>query len=261
MFKVAPTAMAPSSPSPSPLPPPQWPRWLGLGLGVGAGSALLMLGTVATWRGWLWAREQATPWLSTYLSEELERPVELGPVQWVGPTGVRLGPSRLPPTATDPDYLSLAAVEVRFNPLDLLRRHLTLQINLDRVEAYLEQDATGQWLDLELPERQPQDRPPWMEVRVGQVQLRDSRLTLAPDGGDRFRPAPVVMEKINGQVAISPRLVASDLPQPPRLDHLALELRGTSPRGGAVQLMGSLQLPLATPTSPSPPPPRPRWIP
>ncbi len=257
MFKVAPTAMAPSSPSPSPLPPPQWPRWLGLGLGVGAGSALLMLGTVATWRGWLWAREQATPWLSTYLSEELERPVELGPVQWVGPTGVRLGPSRLPPTATDPDYLSLAAVEVRFNPLDLLRRHLTLQINLDRVEAYLEQDATGQWLDLELPERQPQDRPPWMEVRVGQVQLRDSRLTLAPDGGDRFRPAPVVMEKINGQVAISPRLVASDLPQPPRLDHLALELRGTSPRGGAVQLMGSLQLPLATPTSPSPPPPRP----
>jgi len=257
MFRVAPTAMVPSSPSPSPPPPPQWPRWLGLGLGVGAGSALLVLGTVATWRGWLWAREQATPWLSTYLSEELDRPVELGPLQWVGPTGVRLGPSRLPPTAADPDYLSLAGVEVRFNPLDLLRRNLALQITLDRVEAHVEEDARGQWLDLELPERQPQESPPWLEVRVGQVQLRDSRLSLVPHGGDRPRPAPVVMEKINGQVAVSPRLVTSDRPQPPRLDHLDLELRGTSPRGGAVQLVGSLQLPLTTPASPSPPPPRP----
>ncbi len=244
MFRVAPTAMVPSSPSP---PPPRWPRWLALGIGLGTGSALLLVGTVAAWRGWLWAREQATPWLSTYLSDELERPVELGPLQWVGPTGVRLGPSRLPPTATDPDYLSLAGVEVRFNPLDLLRRNLALQITLDRVDAYLEQDATGQWLDLELPERKPQDRPPWLEVRVGQVQLRDSRLTLAPEGGDRPRPAPVVMEKINGQVAISPRQVASDRPRPPRLDHLDLELQGSSPRGGAVQLVGSLQLPLTTP--------------
>lgn len=257
MFRVALTAMVSSSPSPSP-PPPQWPRWLGLALGVGAGSALVVLGTVATWRGWLWAREQATPWLSTYLSEELERPVELGPLQWVGPTGVRLGPSRLPPTATDPDYLNLAAVEVRFNPLDLLRRHLALQITLDRVEAYVEQDTTGQWLDLKLPERQPEEHPPWLEVRVGQVQLRDSRLTLAPEGGDRPRPAPVSMEKINGQVAISPRQVASDRSRPPRLDHLDLKLQGTSPRGGAVQLVGALQLPLATPAaSPSPPPPRP----
>ncbi|MFM7221144.1 MAG: translocation/assembly module TamB domain-containing protein [Nodosilinea sp.] len=246
--------MVPSSPSP---PPPRWPRWLALGIGLGTGSALLLVGTVAAWRGWLWAQEQATPWLSTYLSEELERPVELGPLQWVGPTGVRLGPSRLPPTATDPDYLSLAGVEVRFNPLDLLRRNLALQITLDQVDAYLEQDATGQWLDLELPERQPQDRPPWLEVRVGQVQLRDSRLTLAPEGGERPRPAPVVMEKINGQVAISPRQVASDRPRPPRLDHLDLELQGSSPRGGAVQLVGSLQLPLTTPASPSAPPPRP----
>jgi translocation and assembly module TamB len=107
-----------------------------------------------------------------------------------GADGGAPGPSRLPPTATDPDYLNLAAVEVRFNPLDLLRRHLALQIILDLVEAYVEQDTTGQWLDLKLPERQPEEHTPWLEVRVGQVQLRDSRLTLAPEGGDRPSACP-----------------------------------------------------------------------
>jgi hypothetical protein len=63
------------------------------------------------------------------------------------------------------------------------------------------------------------------------------------------------MEKINGQVAISPRQVASDRPRPPRLDHLDLKLQGTSPRGGAVQLAGS---PAVTPGNASlAAPPRP----
>ena len=96
--------------------------WLAVGLTVGAG--LLVLGGAAGVAGWVWSRNHLMPWLSAYLSEVVGRPVELGPLERLGPTGIRVGASTLPPTATDPDRLSVGAIEVRVNPLDLLRRAL-----------------------------------------------------------------------------------------------------------------------------------------
>ncbi|NJL49140.1 MAG: hypothetical protein HC929_18830 [Leptolyngbyaceae cyanobacterium SM2_5_2] len=154
-------------------------RWLG-GCLV-AGSVLLVVGAGAAWRGWVYARENLPAWLSAELSAELERPVEIGPIQRLGPTGIRVGPSTMPATPADPDSLSLEALEVRLNLLSLLRRELPLTINLEQVDMVLEQAADGQWIDIDLQLRDEEDdREPLIDIHVAQVNLQDGQLTWCP---------------------------------------------------------------------------------
>ena len=220
--------------------------WLAVGLTVGAG--LLVLGGAAGVAGWVWSRNHLMPWLSAYLSEVVGRPVELGPLERLGPTGIRVGASTLPPTATDPDRLSVGAIEVRVNPLDLLRRDIRLGINLEQVEAYIEQAADGQWvaIELDLPETDP-DRKPFIEVMVGAVRLQDGSLTLLPYGtGAPDRPQ-IAIADIQGQgdisrvdLGVDPNAGAAVPLQTQRID---LTLNGTSVKGGRVDIKGAVQLP------------------
>ncbi|MFZ4640154.1 MAG: translocation/assembly module TamB domain-containing protein [Nodosilinea sp.] len=231
---------------------PRLPRWLGVGLVAGS---VLMVGAGVAWRGWLVAQHYSSPWLSGYLSELLGRPVELGPLQWVGPTGVRVGRSTIPPTTQDPDRISLEGIEVRFNPLDLFRRELPLVINLDQARVYLQQADDGQWVDihLHLPE-QPEDQQPWFEVRVGQVNLHRSQVTLVPAASRAAAQARVVLEDIQGEGKLTPLLVktgqAAIAPgrQPPQVDRLDFKLQAMASQGGKINLTGSVQLPLGQST-------------
>ncbi|NJL44821.1 MAG: hypothetical protein HC922_01885 [Leptolyngbyaceae cyanobacterium SM2_3_12] len=163
-------------------------RWLGTGLAVG--SILLLVGVGAAWRGWVLARSQLSPWLSAQLSEALNRPVELGPLEHLSLSRVRLGPSTLPATATDPDTLSLEAVEVQLNPLSLLRRELPLTVVLEQVAVYLEQDANREWVTLDIqPIDEEPTREPFIAVKLDTLRLEDSRLTLVPYGEASSNPA------------------------------------------------------------------------
>ncbi len=232
------------------------PRWLG-GCLV-AGSVLLIVGAGAAWRGWGYARENLPDWLSALLTEELERPVDIGPIERIGPTGIRVGPSQLPATPTDPDSLSLEALEVNFNLLNLLRRELPLTINLEQIEAVLEQAADGQWVDIDLQLRDEEDdREPFLNIRVARVNLQDGRLTLVPYVADVEERPRVMLEDIQGQGTVTPVPIQTPEPagqeeiRPRKAQRIDLKIEGTSVQGGSVNLAGAVQIPPADPDAPT----------
>ncbi|MGF1518523.1 MAG: translocation/assembly module TamB domain-containing protein [Nodosilinea sp.] len=229
---------------PSPEPGPGGSRrWRAVGIVVGAG---LVLGGAVALGGWVWSRNHLAPWLSEQLSETLNRPVELGPVERVGISGVRLGPSTIPPTPTDPDTLSLAAVEVRFRLLDLWRRELPISLTLEQGDLYLEQNADQQWfdLDIDLPDRDP-DRDPFFDVRLDTIYVTDGQLTMVPYVEGDPEPAQVAIADLQGQLQFSDALfeVAEDPDSPLETQQLNLTLSGNSIQGGSIHLKGAVLLP------------------
>ncbi len=236
-------------------------RWLGGSLV--AGSALLIVGGGAAWRGWVWLQNNLTPWLEAELTTVLNRPVELGDLEQLTLSGVRVGPSQIPATATDPDSLSLQGVEVRINPRDLLRRELILNIVLDQVDLYLEQAADGQWvaLELDLPERDETDPDPWINVQPGTLRLRDSRVVLAPydrrkdvalpQGQNRAEPPRIELTDVSGRVGFGLGTAGDTGGRRSRIDHLDFEINGTSVAGGSIQTKGAVELPKPATASPS----------
>ncbi|PSR14833.1 hypothetical protein C8255_23675, partial [filamentous cyanobacterium CCP3] len=230
--------------------PPQAPKpgggkpWLTSALVVGSG--LLVLGGSTVLGGWLWSRNNLVPWVSEQLSEILNRPVELGPLEQIGLSGVRVGPSTIPPTATDPDALSLEAVELRFSLLDLWRRELPLTLTLEQGELYLEQNAEGEWfnLDIDLPEQDP-DRDPFIAIDLDTINVRDSQLTMVPYVEGDAEPLRVAIADLQGQLQLSDTFI--DVPEDPNSPletrQLNLALSGNSIQGGSIEVKGVVLLP------------------
>lgn len=216
-------------------------RWLAVGIVVGSG---LVLGGAVALGGWVWSRNYLAPWLSEQLSETLNRPVELGPVERVGLSGVRLGPSTIPATPTNPDTLSLEAVEVRFRLLDIWRRELPLTVTLEQGELYLEQNADREWfdLDLNLPER---DRDPLIAVKLKTIDVKDGQLTMVPYLEGDLEPIEVAIADLQGQLQFSDTLieVPEDPDSPLETQQLDLTLSGRSVQGGRLDLKGAVLLP------------------
>lgn len=240
------------------------PRWLGIS--VVAGSTVLLVGAGAAWRGWVWLQNNLTPWLETELSAAIQRPVELGDLERLTLSGVRVGPSQIPATATSPDFLTLQAVEVNLNPRDLLRREIHLDIILEQADLYLEQSAEGEWvtLDLDLPEPGEVERDPWITVEPNTIRLREGRLVMVPydrrgaNAGDVVRSPTdsaaggnasprIELKAVQGQVQFSRIPLAGEFSTatPPTAQQLDLDLSGTSAIGGQVDLKGAIQLPVA----------------
>jgi hypothetical protein len=97
--------------------------------------------------------EQLSPWLASELSKTLQRQVKVGKVESVALNHIRLGASSIAPTPSDPDRLTIQAIAVNFNPLPLLwGQPLALDVTVVAPKLYLEQDKTGQWIRLQLPE-------------------------------------------------------------------------------------------------------------
>ncbi|MBE9110744.1 translocation/assembly module TamB domain-containing protein [Nodosilinea sp. LEGE 07298] len=218
--------------------------WLTSALVVGSG--LLVLGGSTVLGGWLWSRNNLIPWVSEQLSETLNRPVELGPLEQIGLTGVRVGPSTIPPTPTDPDSLSLEAVELRFSLFDLWRRELPLSLTLDQGELYLEQNAEGEWfnLDIDLPEQDP-DRDPFIAINLDTINVNDSQLTMVPYVEGDAEPVQVAIADLQGQLQFSDTFI--DVPEDPNSPletrQLDLALSGNSIQGGSIEVKGVVLLP------------------
>lgn len=163
----------------SPRQRPVWLLWVGRA-GLGLGIILLISAIGGAWYGWRFVNRRLSPLVSQTLSELINRPVELGPVEGFTPTSLRFGPSRLPSTATDADNAAVEAVEVTFNPLPILwRRELLLKVTLVAPNAYIEQDENGRWVDITLQEAEPGA----IEIRLSRVELRDAEVVLVPYTG------------------------------------------------------------------------------
>lgn len=163
------------SPTASP-PPPSPNRWLQrLAL---AGAVATLAGALAAWWGYTLVRENLPEFLEDNLSAALGRPLKVGEFQRFGPTGVRLGPSIVPPTEEDFSWVKARALEVNFNLLELIfTRTLRPSVVFIQPEVALKQGFDGQW----------RVRPPQsvgerglVKTRLRSLQIRNAQLAIGP---------------------------------------------------------------------------------
>ncbi|MFM7579278.1 MAG: hypothetical protein ACKO5Q_20385, partial [Microcystaceae cyanobacterium] len=129
---------------PSQATPRRKKRWYLLGGLTGATVALIGSGYCY---GQYFVQTQIAPLVSQGLERFLNRPVQIGPVQAVSWFSIRFGPSELGATPQDPDRVTMAGLEITFNPWDYLaQRQLFIQATAIQPQAYLEQGQKGEWL-------------------------------------------------------------------------------------------------------------------
>lgn len=152
-----------------------WRRKLVLGAGIllftGAGAGLTF--------GWYWLQRKLIPLVETELTNYFDRPVDIGQLQVVSPLGARFGRSEIPPTATNPDTVSVEAVWVNFDPWKLLsRRTLELNLTLVKPDLYLEQDERGIWTPADFGSPEEDEKPTGLKVEVDTIKVQEGKATL-----------------------------------------------------------------------------------
>lgn len=202
-----------------------------------SGSLLLGSITGASW-GTSYTQAQLVPQIAKLLQETLDRPVQLGKVERVSLMGVRLGASAVPATATDRDTLTVEAIDVQFNPLDLVwKQKIELTITLIQPKAFIDQDETG-WLNLDL------DLEGEELVEVKHIRLRNATIELAGTAkplrnlvnNSEAQGLPVASSQVTfQQVHLDCTLIeAPDL-------EVNLRLSGQAAAGGTFRLRGQIQ--------------------
>lgn len=219
--------------------------WRTVGLTFGAGS--LVLGAGAAIWAWNFIRNDLTPFLSEQLTDSLDRPVTIGPVERVTLTSIQVGPTEVGATATDPTTVKADSVAVRFNLLGaLLSRDLDLNLTLSGAEGYLEQDAQDGWLSVDIPER-GERKEPLFEVRLDKINIKDSQVTALPYFTDSEKQTPIQLNAVNGLLDVDYVDLQGTNAQQFRFD-LAAEVA----RGGDLHLTGEIQPQLANETANEP---------
>jgi translocation and assembly module TamB len=139
---------------------------------------LLAGGAGGSWWLWRFIHTQLAPLISDALTQELSRPVRMGPLERISLSSVRFGPTTLPATPTDPDRVAVSAVEVQFNPWPLLtQRRLPLNVTLIDANGYLEQDEAGLWVGTKL--KRAKEKGP-IEIQLNQVRLQNATIEFSP---------------------------------------------------------------------------------
>lgn len=104
------------------------------------------------------------PRLERQLGAALGHPLQLGPYQGLGWSGLQLGPTRLLPDPRDPSSVRIAALGVSLDPLSSLRRRLpVLDLSLAGVALDLRPNDEGRYW--RLGRADPSQPPPRMDVR------------------------------------------------------------------------------------------------
>ncbi|MFM7266716.1 MAG: hypothetical protein ACKOZW_14225, partial [Cyanobium sp.] len=138
-----------------------WLPWLLLG---GAGT-VLSLAAVNGWRSLLdRGYERARPWVERRVGQALGHPLQIGPLQALGPDGLRIGPSRLLRGQGDDSTVRLEGATLAVDPFESWRRRqLILDLTFHGAEVDLRRNADGQlWVLGALP---PGGEPPALELR------------------------------------------------------------------------------------------------
>ncbi|WP_017720924.1 translocation/assembly module TamB domain-containing protein [Kamptonema formosum] len=155
--------------------------------GIALGVAALAGGTVGL--AWLWhfVNTDLAPLVARELTKTLKRPVKLGRLESLWLTGLRFGPSELPPTPTDPDRASVSAVKVGFNiPQLLSARTLNLDVTLVKPDVYIEQDQNGQWVII--PQIAAPEPTGPVKIDLDTLRLENARVVLRPQAKESLRP-------------------------------------------------------------------------
>jgi len=192
----------------------------------------LILGLAA---GAWWLRsfvyEQLAPLVERNLTQTFQRPVKVGQVERFSLTGLRLGPSSVPATPTDPDRASVEAVEVAFNPLQLIfTRTLKLDVTLINPDIYIQQDREGRWVSTNIASG---GEPGPIEIALDKLHWRNADVVLVSNVSEIERPSPqntVALAQVDGvaQFRENYQLIQFDLD-------------GQLKRGGTLALKGDFR--------------------
>ncbi len=236
-------------------PPRRKKRWYLLGGLTGATVALVGSGY---YYGQYFVQTQIAPLVSQGLGHFLNRPVQIGPVQSVSWSSIRFGPSALGATPQDPDRVTMAGLEITFNPWDYLsQRQLFLQATAIQPQAYVEQGQKGEWLRTPVAPIHP-DFP----IHLQTLTLKQAEITLVTRNVQgKLQPAvPVFLEQgfldfrelstrqrlpfaLKGQLARQGELVLKGVWEP-HPQNFTLALRGHDLAAIAVTQLLPLPLPL-----------------
>ncbi|BAY10419.1 translocation/assembly module TamB domain-containing protein [Calothrix sp. NIES-2098] len=132
------------------------------------------------WWANIFIHQRLVPLIESNLLDLLGRPVNLGAVQSFSPNSLRFGTTSIPPTTADPDRLVAQAVDVGFDPWQLVfNRTLKLNVTLIQPAVYIEQDRQGRWVSTRL-NTASQERKGFIQTQLESLRLQNGGLVLAP---------------------------------------------------------------------------------
>lgn len=167
-------------------------------------GSVIVVGIVTYATGRIWLQRNLPTWLETELNKTLNRPVEIGKISNLSLNRLTVEGVSIPETESDPDTLSIALIDIKYNLLPLLiRRPLNVQASIVDLEAYIAEDEPGKWLELELPPQpentsteSPLEKLPikldiGLEIENSVIQLQplttQELLVIEIDGNGRYR--------------------------------------------------------------------------
>ncbi len=183
-------------------------------------SAAISLGalTLGVGAGAWWLSDHLSGLVGSNLTRILGRPVVIGPVTRLTPDHVEFGPSKMLPQPRDRSSLTIQALEVKFNPWQLIcQGQLQGTVNLVSPRLNLVQGTDGRWLESAHPSFPPQG---WMTVKRLQISLHQALVRVSP----LHLPAQL-LTAVAGQATLTP-------------GQLQFSLQGQRKLGGAFRLQG-----------------------
>jgi translocation and assembly module TamB len=177
-------------------------RWRSRLIRMGIPVTLIAAGGIGAgiWYGNKFIHEQLAPLVAQTLTTMLQRPVNVGKLDRFSLTGLRFGASGIPATAKYPDHATVEAVEVAFNPMQLLfTRKLDLDIVLVKPNAYLVQDPETLWVTTTITE--PAEEGP-ITINLNQLKLQDATVALLPLAKPGKSRQPVNLTDLQGDLTL-----------------------------------------------------------
>ncbi|MBE9004812.1 translocation/assembly module TamB domain-containing protein [Fortiea sp. LEGE XX443] len=162
---------------------------------------ILLVGIiVGIWRLQSFVQKELAPLAEESITNTINRPVKLGKVTNFSLTGVQFGASEIPSTPTDPDKAAVAAVEVGFNPWQLVfNRQLKLDVTLVNADVYIAQDEQGRWITTTIA---PPGQSGLIKTDLDNLRLRNAKLMLLPQKKGGGVSSPVTFAQLNGSAQL-----------------------------------------------------------
>ncbi|MBD2449808.1 translocation/assembly module TamB domain-containing protein [Nostoc sp. FACHB-152] len=184
------------------------------------------------WRLQSFVQKELAPLAQQSLTNTINRPVKLGQVRNFSLTGVEFGTSTIPATPQDPDRVEIAAVEVGFNPWQLIfNRQLKLDVTLVNPDFYIEQDRQGRWVTTKIS---PPKKGGLIKTDLDHLRWRNAKLVLVPQKkvlGKRGFPGEVGSPVGFVQLQGSAQLLENN-------QLIKFDVVGKAQRGGNLALQG-----------------------
>ncbi|WP_256890989.1 translocation/assembly module TamB [Cylindrospermopsis raciborskii] len=235
--------MSKSSPPSFPQSPSQTLWWLFLTRGsiaLGGSVLILLMGGMWWVRGFI--QKELSPLAQKSLTSTLNRPINLGAVKGFSLTGVQFAASSIPPTPTDPDKITIQAVDVSFNPWDLVvNRQIKLDVTLINPDIYIEQDNQQRWISTTIA---PPGEPGIIKTDLSKLSVRNARLVLVPNqkpesaGSNGRLPVPVTFLGLYGRVQLFTNNQTNSSQN--NIEQIKFDLTGKNQSGGDISLEGNI---------------------